>query len=175
MRKLTFGLIVAILTFTVGVAIFVLCGSLQALEEIPAPQQRPAIPEGWKKVEAEGRFSFYLPPDMKSVELSCYLSDWEGFDILANQSLGLDYGYGARVSCDRLLSLSDKATLQTFSVEVGGRKATLSKWVDGTGSRMRLCIPDVGDGKTKLNLRVMYNDARGADMARQVFDTIELK
>src|SRR5215211_7138455 len=95
MRKLTIQFVVALLTFSFGVGLFLLCGSLQAVEEIPAPRQRPAIPEEWKKVEAEGKFSFYIPPGMRPVELSCYLSDWERGDMLANENLLLTYGYGA--------------------------------------------------------------------------------
>jgi hypothetical protein len=175
MRKLTIRFIVALLTFSVGVGVFLISGLLQAVEEVPVLRQRPAIPERWEKVEAEGKFSFYIPPEMREVELSCYLSDWKGGDMLANESIALDYRYGERGSCDRLLRHPDSATMQSSSVAVGGRTAMLTKWTGGGLSQMRLCFPDVGDGKTKLYLRAMYDDARGADIARQIFDTIELK
>ena len=175
MRKLTIRFIVALLTFSAGVGVFLLCGYLQAAEEVTAPRLRPAIPEGWKKVEAEGKFSFYLPPDMRTDDRVCYLSDWERGDTLANESLLLAYGYGARASCGDLLFHPHGAAMQSLSLAVGGRAATLTNWEGGDRSRMLLCFPDVGDGRTRLYLQAIYGDARGADTARQIFDTIELK
>ena len=175
MRNLLMRFIAALLTFSVGVGVFLLWGSLQAVEEIPAPRQRPVIPDGWVKVEADGKFSFYIPPDMRPVELSCYLSDFEGSDMLVNQNLFLGYGYGERVSCADLPSHLDSAALQKFSVTVGGKTATLTKEVEGNRSWMHLCFPSMGHGKTKLYLRAMYVDARGANIAMQVFDTIKFK
>jgi len=175
MRKHTIRFIVALITFSVGVGVFLLCGHLRAAEAVPAPRLRPAIPEGWKKVEAEGKFSFYLPPDMSTADFLCYPSGWDRGDFLANQSLTLDYGYGKRRSCERLLGRSEEATLQTLNLEVDGRAATLHRSAEGNRSRMHLCFPDVGDGKTALSLLVGYEDKRGADVARRIFETVEFK
>jgi len=71
----------------------------------------------------------------------------DGGDMLANLSVSLDYGYGESASFGRLLGHPDNATLQTLSVEVGGRVVTLSKRVEGNGSQMRLCFSDVGNGE----------------------------
>jgi hypothetical protein len=175
MRKLTVRFAVLSLTFSAGVAAFLLCGHLRAVEDVPAPLLRPAAPEGWQKVEAGGRFSFYAPPDMRAVELSCHLSDKDGGGLSANRSVLLDYGYGERLPCGLPLGHPDTATRQTFDVEVGGRAAKLQKSAEGDRAQMCLCFPDDGDGRTTISLRVAYGDARGAEVAGRIFDSVEFK
>ena len=85
----------------------------------------------------------------------------------------MDMGQGA--SCDGLLLHPYRAHMQSLSVAVGGRTATLTKWEGGDRSQMLLCFPDVGDGKSKLYLKASYDEARGADTASKIFETIELK
>lgn len=170
MRKLAIRIIAAFLTLSIGIASFVLWSVYYTVKDIPVLRERLNIPEGWKKIEVKGKFSFYLPPDMKTVELSCY-GETGGLDLLENQDLGLIYSYNERKSCDQILNPADKETLQILNVEINGKSA----WQEKNQSEIYLCFPDVGDGKTGLNLGIMYKDERGADLARQILDTIEFR
>src|SRR6476469_7007674 len=40
----------------IGIIAFTFCSNIASGNEIPA---------GWKKIDADGKFSFYLPPDMR--------------------------------------------------------------------------------------------------------------
>lgn len=175
MRKLNIRLAVALVTFLAGVSSFLLWHMPYRVEEIPALQLKPGIPEGWQKVEVNNRASFYLPPDMKSV-MTCGLhSENSGGDILEAHDFGIIYGYGENISCPDLLDFSDKATLQTSNVTIHGQGAMFSSWIKNDYHRIRLCFSDIGDGKTSLNLLVSYRDKRGLDVARQIFNSVEFR
>ncbi len=133
------------------------------------------VPKGWKKVDAEGLFTFYLPPgawDTGFRGTDDFYREWrigrvrfmfvyEPMSVLSYDSRGKVFGRGFKESV----------------VEVGGRKAYLFDYSLLERGRTRyytdLYVGDLPKGQVKLWMQA--DSARPADleMARKIFGTVE--
>lgn len=194
MKRFTLGLAIALLTFLIGVVITALLAaypfrstekiqvSVPTLAELKVESNHPA---GWRRIDADSKFSFYLPPDLREVDLiGCPFGIRKYF---GNQSLmaGYDYvpngvseyGYRGKSFCELMERLlADQAMYRSSEVEIGGRRARQIFWKLGNPkhSQMMLCFPDLGDG-TVLKFGASLEDERAMDEAKVILASIEFR
>jgi hypothetical protein len=193
MSKFKIGLPVALVTFIVGVVAVSLCvihsrHVPKASPPIPkvAVRQRPHHPDGWKRIVVDGKFSFYLPPDMEQEKESVgnieYIGPGKSF---VSNTLSVGYTYvekkynkelwRGKVSCELLTREPPHVSnIRSSEVEINGRRARQIFWQAEKSklSVVRVCFPDVGDG-TVLTLGAVSKDDEVLDVAKQILDSIE--
>jgi hypothetical protein len=182
MRKLTIRLIVASITFVIGLFF----ATLWVIHNYHAPEVTPLvtkptshlsptvnIPEGWQKITVDGKFSFNLPGDMKEKAI---IGDFYGpAKAFRNRTLEISYVYNDRFSCETPASLAAQRGYQISEVEVAGRKARQTFWPPDKPanlSSLTLCFPDLGDGKTRLQFGAIAEDEQALEVAKQIFSSI---
>lgn len=196
MRKLIPGIAAALLTFSLGYVAADLWAAASSHQAIEVPLAKPTLAElraqsnaseGWRKVDVDGRFSFYLPPNMKKIEPF----STEGVLVFRGDKtpdfefLFLEYEEGKHISCDkdvhalRDLEMSRKSVSEPV---IGGKRARLSLWTHGPDSyldglaqspEMILCFPDAGRGKGKMYFRAISPEPQAMVTAQQIFNSIE--
>jgi hypothetical protein len=194
MKRITLGFPVATLTFLMGIAVTGLfpVHPHRSAEKAPVPALmvaespvKSSHPEGWKKIEVENAFSFYVPPDMKSFDaIGCPFGVDGNFK---NQSLsvGYDYipkvlmddGYRGKLSCKVLQGASaDRTSYRISEVVIGGRGAQeiFRRSGEPEHGHISLCFPDLGDGAI-LRFGAGSSDERAMDVAIQIVDSIEFR
>lgn len=165
MRTIKFRLFLLILTIT-------LCCPISLSRQSPTNAN---VPEGWKMVNAEGLFTFYLPPsawDTGFRGTDDFYREWrigrmrfmfvyEPMSLLAYDSREKVFGSGFRESV----------------IEVGGRRAYLFDYSLIERRRREyytdLYVGDLPKGKVKLWMQA--DSARPADLetAKKIFRTVE--
>ena len=160
MSLLSRRLIIAIIAFT-------FCNSIARGNEIPA---------GWKKIDANGKFSFYLPPDMRDTGVMGMENyhkeytngklnvsfDYDPFDILA---------YPVRPG-------SLGKNLRETSLEIDGRKSFMFLY-ETTDMRKRpyyiaeLSVGDLPNGDVKLRMWVLCWRQSRLKIADTIFRSIK--
>ncbi|HKG58995.1 MAG TPA: hypothetical protein VKB05_04380 [Pyrinomonadaceae bacterium] len=153
--------------FIIGIIAFSSCGNIVSGNEIT---------KGWKKIDADGKFSFYLPPDMRDTGVrgienyhkeytngKVHVSfDYDPYEILAYPvrpgSLGKNF--------------------QEISLEVDGRKAFMFLY-ETTDMRKRpyytadLSIGDLPNGDVKLRMRISCWRPSRLKIAETIFRSIK--
>ena len=192
MNRFKIGLAVALVTFIIGV----IAASLwvihhQHLHESSSPpptvaiRQMPNHPDGWKRINVDGKLSFYLPPDMEQEKEPVGNIEYFGpHQSFGSETLSVGYVYVEKrcneelwrgtVSCELLTrEPQGVSSFQSSEVEINGRRARqiFLQWDKPKLSVMRVCFPDVGDG-TVFTLSVNSKDEQGLDVAKQVFSSI---
>ena len=191
MRKITTQLAIAFLTFSIGIVITGLrvTHRFQQGEEL-SPFKHiinvvgilPSSLDGWQKIVVEGKFSFYLPPNMKkdypSVERQGILGHFY------DNSLIILYVYGEHVECSPTDAHASQAAYESTKVVMAEKEAWLndreSKKFNGQDSPMKwpwmtLCFPDIGDGKTKLYWQVSSPYPGRLSEIKRMLNSIEFK
>lgn len=194
MSRFTFKLGFVLFAILLGIAIVVLLSvdrtRSAAITQISVPPLAELKVQlnhrlGWEKIEADGKFSFYLQPDLKEVELiGCPFGIRKYF---GNQSLAVGYDYiphgatqyGSRGKsfCELMeKSLADQEMFQSSEVEIGGRRARQIFWQvgDPKHSQMMLCFPDLGDG-TVLKFGAHLEDESAMYVAKEILGSIEFR
>jgi hypothetical protein len=138
-------------------------------------QSGMSAPEGWKKVDADGKFTFYLPPDMGDTGGS------------GTESLHREYTNGKmHVSFDYqpfgFLEYAQREQafrkgFQETEMQVGGEKAFLFAYLD-TDRRGRkvynadLYVGNLPNHQVKLQMLVSSTNPAMLDIAKKIFGTI---
>jgi hypothetical protein len=182
MRKFTFRLTVALITFLIGIAIAAFW-VFRHKEEIPALQIKANVPKGWQKID-ERKFAIYLPPEMKQcpeILVGNVGPPMEGWNAYAQGDLIIRYDWfkrGDRSPCG-FLPTAPGYSYKSSEIKVAGKLARLDVWEYPAGSfdegGIDLCFPDIGDGKTWLSVRAFGRDKRALNLARQIFDSVEFR
>jgi hypothetical protein len=152
-------LIIAIIAFT-------FCGNIARGNEIPA---------GWKKIDANGKFSFYLPPDMRvsGVGMESYSREY------TNGKVNVSFDYDPfEILAYPVRPGSLGKNFQETSLEIDGRKAFLFTY-ENTDLRKRpyytadLSIGDLPNGDVKLRMRFSCWRQSRFKMADTIFGSIK--
>lgn len=191
MGKLKLWIIVASFLLTIGATsiLLYLVRHDRLTQTIPPVSfsipKRPNLPPGWQKIDVDGKFAFYLPPDMREMEPEGNIDYVGPSKTFANRALEVNYSYiekrnndeiyRGRISCEK--PAPDETALPAYrsaELEISQRKTTQVFWEDEPGlSVTTVCIPDAGDG-TLLHFGAMANDKRGVELATQIFSLIDL-
>ena len=192
MGKFKIGFAVALVTFIIGVvaaALWVIHNQHLPEPSPPAPavaiQQTPTHPDEWKRIDVDGKLSFYLPPDMEQEKEVGNIEYFGPNKAFGSKTLSVGYVYveqryneelwRGKVSCELLTKEpQDVSDFQSSEVEINGRRARQIFWQSEKPKLnvMPVCFPDVGDG-TVFTLSVNSKDEQGLGVAKQVFSSIE--
>lgn len=132
------------------------------------------IPSGWQRIDADGRFSFYLPPDMQPLET-------RGIDSLVQAFRGgglhLLYDYG-RFSDP--LDYGEKAEYKEETVKIGDKSARVVTYYDLDSAHefkyvAAIHFPDVGAKQAKLTVFVNCKDPADQATAKRIFYSIRFR
>jgi hypothetical protein len=133
------------------------------------------VPTEWKKVNAQGRFTFYLPPsawDTGFSGLDEFYKEWR----IRRMRFTFVYQPMGSLSYDMREKVFGKGFTESV-VEIGGRKAYLCDYSGIEKGRKRyytdLYVGDWPHGHVRL--RMHASSARPADLeiAKKIFSTVE--
>jgi hypothetical protein len=139
-------------------------------------QSDAAAPEGWKRIDAQGRFSFYIPPEMKRIDVHGIDSYVEKY---SSDTMTLDFDYG---QYSNPLDNEGEEDYRSEVVEIDGRKArlvTLTLTGENLGYKYYagLYFPDVDPlerrtPKPGLTVGVSSKSKADQERAKKIFSTI---
>lgn len=151
-------LIIAIIAFT-------LCSYIARGNEIPA---------GWKKIDADGKFSFYLPPDMRisGVGIDSYRREY------TNGKVNVSFDYDPMDVLAYPVGPSVGKNLQETALEIDGRKAFLFTYENPDMHKRPyytadLSIGDLPNGHVKLRMWVSCWRQSRLKIAETIFRSIK--
>jgi hypothetical protein len=175
---------ITILALTIWANVLV-SGSLARLNTVAQPAKtvstntpvaQDAVPYGWRKIDAYGKFTFYLPPNMHDTGVTgmenlhreytngrLHLSyDYDPFGYLAYEKRALAYG----------------KDFQEIELQVDGRKAFLFLHQGSDLKKRRtydadLFVGDLPNHDVILHMWTMSWSARHLETAKTIFRTIK--
>ncbi len=133
-------------------------------------------PDGWRKVDAQGLFTFYLPPDARDTGASGTDEFYKEYrvgamrfmfvhnpvSVLSYDMRGREFGRGFRESV----------------IQIGGARGYLYDYVRAERGRKtyyaRLYVGDFPSGKVRLWMEAESRRARDIEVAKRIFRTVEL-
>jgi hypothetical protein len=140
------------------------------------PEAQDSTPSGWRKIDADGKFSFYLPPDMRVTGVRgienfhreytngrMHLSfDYKPFGFLSYERRELKFGKG----------------FQETELQIDGRKSFLFLYQDLDRKKRRthdadLYVGDLPKGEVTLRMWMTSNSPRDVETAKSIFQTIK--
>jgi hypothetical protein len=164
MKSLKFKLCLLVIAFTVCCPISL------------GQQSRPYedVPKGWKKVNAEGLFTFYLAPGawITGLGLDEFYREWR----IGRMRFSFVYEPMGFLSYDRREKVFGSGFKESV-VEAGGRKAYLCEY-SGIERGRRWYYTDlyVGEwpqGEVKLRMQAASRRPADLEIAKKVFRTVE--
>jgi hypothetical protein len=192
MKHLSFRLLIAVITFTLGIAASTLWAMnyfslinkpvmLASSEPQPLTQMAGDIPTGWRKVDMEGNASFDIPPGLKEERMDLS-SLYRSFRNESMKIVALYNRRGAGATCT--VQNDEKAVPRSelSPTTVGGRAATIDYLekttfdiddATATFKGMIICVPDVGDGKHEFAVIAKYKEEQDYQNVRRVIDSIK--
>jgi len=149
--------------------------SLPASKNNPDAQQ--PIPAGWRKIDAHGKFSFYLPPNMRDTQRGgmenyhgeytndrMYLTyDYEPFGFLDYEQREVKFGKG----------------VQETQLQIDGNRSFLFLHQNLDKRKRRvynadLYVGDLPNGKVIVYMSVSSGSPQDIETAKTIFQTIKL-
>lgn len=188
MRRLSFRALISILTFTLGVTTAALW-SIRQIGRSARPatgadaRPEPSVRPEWKKINMDGRVTFYVPADLAPGRLDVgepYRAfRREGMEIMM---LSPHIGVGATCVMHNEENLSKHKVSKT---KVAGRDATLlihEIAVFGYFDPRRpdalkgitVCVPDAGDGEHEFSILARYKSEQDYQDIQRIVDSIRL-
>jgi len=157
--------------FNFEIAILFLAITIWGCQPNPSPTPTPA-PGDWQKIDAKGRFSFLIPPDIKpdTVQgIDSYIGQFQS----SNMQINFDYGGHSDP-----LQYSDKSEYEETITKSDGRKAKLVTFHDPAMNQNLAYIAaihfaDLGDGQTKLTMWVYGKGREEQIIATKILQSIK--
>jgi hypothetical protein len=181
MKKHLVGLVIALLTFCIGILAAKLRPSTVQQKEIivfeisvTPVEHRRTFAGPWREVRI-GRVSFSIPTYLKKTGPPGNAGVIEAFGgALVDQYLYLNYSYGDTISSD-----VNKPYGQPSERLIDGKPATLyfadvekQAFNLKDSPVMKLVVLDVGDGRTKFEL---YLSSFDVELMRQIVDSVQIR
>jgi hypothetical protein len=187
MRQLSFRALVSILTFTLGI-MGVALWSIRQFGDSARPassadgRQKPSVQPEWNKIDMDGKATFYVPADLRTVVL--YASSpyrafrREGMDIAMfypNIRVGgtcIDHNEEnlSKYKVSRTKVAGRDATILTLEVAVfGDQDIHDSEPLKG----MTICVPDMGDGEHEFSILARYKNEQDYQDIQRIIDSIQ--
>jgi hypothetical protein len=133
------------------------------------------IPNGWQRIDADGYFSFYLPPRMqlRSTE-RCEECTWGSTYADGRMRLYAEYtSWNEEYAEEYLTKRSD---YQKQIIEIGGKKAKVQSWRIENSPEGFAYTAEVrfygGNGKLVARLSASCKAESDVDTAKQIFRTV---
>jgi hypothetical protein len=154
----------------VGVLLFIVLGAQSALSQTSPP-------DGWRKIDAEGRFTFYLPPEMKQ-------SNVHGMENLYQQYSDGRLKFSLVFEPDGVLAYEERESqfgkdYQEIKTAVDGRPAFLFIYRrEAEGRRPQtynadIYVGDLPKAQVKLWMWAYSTSPDDIEIARRIFSSVE--
>jgi hypothetical protein len=181
MQLLLPRILIAILAFTFWTNTLA-SGCLTSLNRVDKPASsnnsdaQDSTPSGWRKIDVDGKFSFYLPPDMRDTGVRgienlhreysngrMHLSfDYKPFGYLSYERRELKFGKG----------------FQETELQIDNRKSFLFLYQDVDWKKRRthdadLYVGDLPKGDVILRMWMTSSSPRDVETAKSIFQTIK--
>jgi hypothetical protein len=135
-----------------------------------------AAPAGWRKIDADGKFTYYLPPDMRDTGI-------RGIENLHREytngrlHLSFDYEPYGFLSYERR-ALKFGKNFQEIELQIDGRKSFLFLHQDADRNNRRtynadLYVGDLPKSQVTLRMWVSSRSAQDVETAKGIFQTIK--
>jgi hypothetical protein len=155
--------------FIVALLLIILCGS--------SVLGQTNIPDGWRKVEAEGQLTFYLPPDMKQANVHGIENLYQAY---SNGRMKFSFVYEP----DAVLAYEDRESqfgrdYQEIKTEVDGRPAFLFIYRREAQEGRPLShnadvyVGDLPRAQVKLWMWASSPSVDDLEIARRIFKSVE--
>ena len=143
---------------------------------VAAPAAQVSIPDGWRKIDAEGHFTFYLPESMKlSSEVRCEECAWGSTYSDDRIRLYAEYTSWNEEYAPQYLAKQKEYVKEL--TEVDGRKAKIQSWRAEDSPGGFPYIAEVrfyeADGKLVARMSALCKEGRDVGTAKQVFKTVD--
>jgi hypothetical protein len=180
-NKVSNGFLVAMLTFTVGVAITLAWLTMyrqptvtQKATDAPITliNEEPPLPTGWKNLVVKNRVTLNIPQDMKPAEL---IGDSPNYrEAYNNREIYLAVMYGEFIPCDTPHFLLESPRYHESVIEIDGKKARLGvdSFYRPEFVNARLCFLDADDSGMQLNIAASCKHEQALQNARRIFTSI---
>lgn len=141
--------------------------------------EAPELKPGWKRIDAQGRFSFHLPETMQSVEIhgiDSYVGEYKD----GRMKVGFDYG----LYSNPLNSYSKSPEYQEINKPIGGlpAKIVFCRQTDSAASYKYFAgvyfasvKPGTEQIQNKLMLSAEFNNPDDWQTAQIIFESIRFK
>ena len=153
---------------------FFLC--LAACVQGQAPKTEVAIPAGWQKVDAEGRFAFHLPQGMKLTSTErCEECAWGSVYSDDRIRLYAEYTSWNEEYVQEYLDRQPEYARELTRID--GRKAKIQSWrlnaaVEGRGFTTEVRFYG-SDGKLLAHMSALCKERDDVETAKQIFRTAD--
>jgi hypothetical protein len=136
-----------------------------------------SIPDGWRKVDAEGRLTFYLPPDMKQANVHGIENLYQAY---SNGRMKFSFVYEP----DAVLAYEDRESqfgqeYQELKTEVDGRPAFLfiyrreAEEGRALSHHADVYVGDLPRAQVKLWMWASSPNPDDLEIARRIFSSVE--
>jgi|SRR5688572_6914358 len=141
------------------------------------PEAQDSVPAGWRKIDADGKFSFYLPPDMRDLDRGS-LENYHDEYTNGRVHVSFDYKPSFRLSYERRAIAFGKG-FEEIEFQIDGKKAFMFVYEakDWRNKRIYMAQLNVGDLPNGECIIWMIADSRsrqGMDIAKKIFRTVRL-
>jgi hypothetical protein len=140
------------------------------------PDKQDSAPSGWRKIDADGKFSFYLPPDMRDIGRGSIENFHREY---TNGRLHLSFDYDPffyRSYENRALAFGKD--FQEIELQVDGKKAFVFVYQTKDWKKRRIYLAEfwVGDlpnGEVILTMTADGRSLQAMETAKTIFRTVE--
>ncbi len=140
------------------------------------------VPPDWKRIDAEGKFTFLVPPDMEAEAVEgtdSYVGQYRGNSL----RLGFDYGQWSDDLCNAQYT-AQKPQYAEVTTQIGGQQARLVTFYEPAPKMdyefpyiAVVCFPDVGTeglgGKITLTMWANGKGRAEQQTAEKIFQSIQ--
>lgn len=186
MRRLSFRALISILTFTLGITAVALW-SIGQIGRSARPttgadgRPNPSIEPEWKKINMDGRATFYVPADLAPGRLDAG-EPYRAFYRGGMEIIMLSPRIGVGGTCvahneenlskhkvSRIRVARREATLETHQIATFGyfdlRRPDALKGIT-------ICVPNVGDGEHEFSILARYKSEQDYQDIQRILDSI---
>jgi hypothetical protein len=143
---------------------------------VAAQVNQVSIRAGWRKIDADGHFTFYLPKSMKlRSEARCLECAWGSTYSDNRIRLYTEYTSWNEEYAANYLTKQKEYVKEL--VEVDGRKAKIQSWRAEDSPKGFGYIAEVrfygADGKLEARMSALCKEGHDVEIAKQVFKTVD--
>lgn len=193
-KKVSIWLVIALLTFTVGVVTtllwvvphFRLAHAPNSPEVIEtSKREKLSLPEGWRELEIKNSVTLQVPQDMQPAGLPGDALAYR--EAYKNQEIYVAIVYGEifprrnehdrpNNACDTPPSLANDPAYQESFIDIEGRRAKfiIDEHLRPTPIVTSVCFPP-DDSSVQLNVAAYCKDDHAVQIARQMFASIRFR
>lgn len=151
---------------------------VEAVNNNNLPDVQASVPSGWRKIDADGKFSFYLPPDMRDTGRGS-IENFHREYTNGRMYLSFDYDPNFYRSYEnRFLNLGKD--LEEIQLQVDGKNAFIFVYQTNDWKKRRTHIAefwvgDIPNHEVIMWMSVSSRNPQAMKTAKTIFRTVKLR